>query len=296
MKNSKKNSIKNQYRIFGIISIVILSIYTISILFPLLWAVLSSLKGRFDFRTNIFGLPEKWMWSNYIDSFSKLTLKIIDGDGYRLVNFGMQLLNTIIITVVMTFVTIVSRLVPAYMCAKYKCVLTRIMFNVNIILMIFPIIGTLAAALNFVHALGVYDTIWVLVLLNSGFDGSNFLIFYAVYKGVAWDYAEAAQLDGAGHFMIFLKIMLPMASSTIMALSILAVIGWWNAYDFNITYLPSMPVLAFGLFKYQTSPASGMTIPMQLAGAILTSIPSVLLFSIFRKKIMGNIAIGGLKG
>ena len=296
MNKTKKTSIKNQYKVFAVLSVTVLSIYAVSLLLPLIWAVLASLKGRFDFRQNVFGIPQEWVWSNYIDSFTKLSLKIIDGKGYRIVTFARQTLNTIIITVVMTFVTIMSRLIPAYVCAKYKCLATRIMYQTNIVLMIFPIIGTLASAMNFVHALGIYDTLWVLILLNTGFDGTNFLIFYAVYKGISWEYAEAAQLDGAGHFHIFLKIMLPMASSTIIALSVLSAIGWWNSYDFNITYLPSMPVLAYGLFKYQTSPASGMTIPMQLAGSILTSVPSIVVFTIFRKKIMNNLTIGGLKG
>ena len=133
-------------------------------------------------------------------------------------------------------------------------------------------------------------------MLRSGYSGADFLIFYATYKGVSWEYAEAAQLDGAGHFMIFFKIMIPMGMGTITALSVMAVIGFWSAYDFNIMYLPSMPVLAYGLFKYQSTPAAGVTIPIQLAGAIVTSIPSIVLFTTFRKKIMSNIAIGGLKG
>lgn len=293
----KKTSIKNQYKIFAIVSVVVLSIYAVSILFPLGWAILSSFKSRFDFRTNLFGLPKKWMWSNYWDSFSKLTIRVQAAEGgYNDVSFIKQLLNTIIITLVMTFVSVMSKLVPAYICAKYKCSFTRLMYQVNIIVMILPIMGTLASTLNVIHTLGIYDTLWVVILLNSGFCGTDFLIYYAVYKGVSWEYAEAAQLDGAGHFLIFLKIMIPMASSTIFALSILSAISWWNNYDFNIMYLPSMPVLAFGLFRYQTSPAAGMTIPMQLAGAIVTSIPSITLFTVFRKKIMGNIAIGGLKG
>ena len=87
-----------------------------------------------------------------------------------------------------------------------------------------------------------------------------------------------------------------MGMGTVIALGVMAAIGFWNSYDFNILYLPSMPVLSYGLFKYQSSPATGITIPMQLAGAILTSIPSIVLFTIFRKKIMGNITFGGLKG
>ena len=292
----QKTAIKNQYKVFAILSVVILSIYAISILFPMGWAILSSLKGRFDFRTNLFGLPKEWTWSNYYDSFSKLTVQITDPSGYRYVGFWEQILNTIFITCTMTFVTIASRLIPAYVCSKYKCLFTKIMYQVNIVIMILPIMGTLASVMTFIHALNIYDTIWTIILLESGFTGTNFLIFYAVYQGVSWEYAEAAQLDGAGHITIFFKIMLPMAMSTVTALAILAVIGWWNSYEFNITYMPSMPVLAYGLFKYQTSPATGMTIPMQLAGAIMTSIPSTILFIVFRKKIMGNIAIGGLKG
>ena len=77
MNKTKKTSIKNQYKVFAVLSVTVLSIYAVSLLLPLIWAVLASLKGRFDFRQNVFGIPQEWVWSNYIDSFTKLSLKII---------------------------------------------------------------------------------------------------------------------------------------------------------------------------------------------------------------------------
>ena len=292
----RKNAIRNQYRVFGIISVMMLSIYSVSILFPLAWAILSAFKGRFDFRTNLFGLPQEWKWNNFTDAFTKLTVQIFAEGGYKYIGFFEQMFNTIIYMGSMTVVSIASRLIPAYVCSKYKCLFTRFMYNLNVVMMIVPILGALGSTLLIIRWLGMYDKLLCPIILGSGYSGTNFLIFYAVYPGVSWEYAEAAQMDGAGQWTIFIKIMLPMGMGTISALAVLAAIGYWTDYSMNILYLPSMPVLAYALFKYQSSPATGITIPIQLAGAIVTSIPSIVLFTVFRKKIMGNITFGGLKG
>ena len=91
--------------------------------------------------------------------------------------------------------------------------------------------------------------------------------------------------------------MLPMVRTTILALFILGFIGSWNDYQTPMVYLPSMPTIAYGLFRFRYSSDSLVSaIPMQITGCVVVMIPIMILFIVFRNKIMGNLALGGIKG
>ena len=91
--------------------------------------------------------------------------------------------------------------------------------------------------------------------------------------------------------------MIPMIRTAIVALFILGFIGSWNDYMTPMVYLPSMPTIAYGLFTFRNSSDSLVAaIPMQITGCVVVMIPIMVIFIIFRNKIMGNLALGGLKG
>lgn len=294
MKN--KNKIKSSYKYFSIVSVAFLSLYSLTLVYPLIWALISSFKGRFDFRENIFGLPNEWIFENYKIAFESLRIQITAGAGVRYVYFGEQILNSVLIAVGCTFVNVASTCVVAYIVAKYDCKVSRFIYQIVIVTLILPIVGTLAPTLLMLRRLNLYDTYLGGLVLKSGFLGTDFLMIYAVYKGISWDYAEAAQIDGAGHFLIFFKIMIPLAKGTIFALSLLAFIGFWNSYELSLMYMPSMPNLSYGLFYFQTAASNVGSVPVQLAGSLVTTLPMLLVFILFKKQLIGNLAIGGLKG
>ena len=104
-------------------------------------------------------------------------------------------------------------------------------------------------------------------------------------------------MDGATHFRVLLTIMIPMIRTTILALFILGFIGAWNDYQTPMVYMPNMPTIAYGLFQYVRSSDSDVSgIPMQITGCVVVMIPIMILFIVFRNQIMGNLAMGGIKG
>jgi ABC-type glycerol-3-phosphate transport system permease component len=91
--------------------------------------------------------------------------------------------------------------------------------------------------------------------------------------------------------------MLPLAAVTISAVSILAFIEFWNDWRVNVVYLPSYPLISYALYQFQNNPVNEIsTVPRKLAGCMMVTAPIFVLFVIFRKKLMGNLSIGGLKG
>ena len=125
-----------------------------------------------------------------------------------------------------------------------------------------------------------------------------FLVLYATFKGIPRDYMEAAQMDGAGHYRIMFTIMWPMASATILVYMINMLIGLWNDWSTALIWFPSSPTIAYGLYRFSSNgtgnTASG--VPVQCATCVISAVPAVIFFACFKNKIVGKIAVGGLKG
>ena len=119
-------------------------------------------------------------------------------------------------------------------------------------------------------------------------------MFYATFKSLPWTFAEAAQIDGAGHFRTFIQIMLPLIRSTLFAVFILLFIEHWNDYYTPMVFLPEKPTMSYGLFIFQTD--NKASTPIQLAACILACVPILIVFAAFKDKIMSNVTMGGIKG
>ena len=117
--------------------------------------------------------------------------------------------------------------------------------------------------------------------------------FWFLSTKAAKSYAEAAFVDGASHFTVFRKIMLPMTRGTFGALFITAFITQWTDYMTPMIYLPTHPTIAQAAWGLQFSNTS---VPYLLAGLFILALPVLILFCCFHKKLMGSMTMGGLKG
>jgi raffinose/stachyose/melibiose transport system permease protein/N-acetylglucosamine transport system permease protein len=94
----------------------------------------------------------------------------------------------------------------------------------------------------------MYNTYWGPIVASFGGFGMGFVLLYGFFKNISWTYAEAAFLDGAGHFTVFLRIMVPMAMPAITAIAIQGAIGIWNEYYTFYMYAPDRVTVALGLY------------------------------------------------
>jgi len=127
------------------------------------------------------------------------------------------------------------------------------------------------------------------------------LIFFGIFKGISWDYAEAVFVDGGGNFTAFLRVMLPQAMPAISAMMVSSFIMHWNEYSQFLLYMPSTPPVAAGLYKVKefatrSDPLGRGGKPVYYAGLVMTMIPVLILYGIMAEKMMKNLSIGGLKG
>lgn len=263
-------------------------IYAICILYMLFFAFNASLKdgGRAFVANNAsLSIPPKFF--NYIEAFE--TLEIADN------TFFMMTLNSVWYALGNTFFNIMSSTLAAYVVCKYRFPGRKFLYSLVLMILMIPIYGALPSKYRMFNFLGFLDSPTIILSAANGFDFA-FLVVFAFFQGISWEYAEAAFIDGAGHMKVFLKIMFPMALPAISAIMITNFIGNWNAYEAPLLFLPNLPTLASGLWAYQVKITYEANQPVYFAGVIISLIPVFLIFGLFQNTIMQNVYAGGLKG
>ncbi len=269
---------------------VLLIIFVISFLFPFAWIVMNAFKPTSEFGLNMMGWPSELTFQNFIDAFTFKTAS----NNYKTIPEMLGM--TVLIAGVGTLVTIFTSTSAAYVVAKYKFFGRDIIFAVVIFSLIVPIVGSLPSQIQMMkNVLHLDGTVIGCIFIYSGGFGANFLLLYSFFKNLSWTYVEAAKVDGANDFVIFFRIIVPMAKGPIIAISIIQLIGLWNDYQTPAIYLPKYPTLAVGL-QYLFEKMESLSYPMMFATIVIAMLPILILFAAFSKTIMENTSVGGLKG
>ena len=281
---------KGKEKALFVVAFIILVIFVISFIFPFAWILMNSFKETSEFGLNMMGWPKNFTFNNFINAF-----KFKDSTTQNKTILEM-LAMTILIAGVGTLVTVFTSTSAAYVVAKYKFFGRNIIFSVVIFSLIVPIVGSLPSQMQMMkNVLHLDGTVIGCIFIYSGGFGANFLLLYSFFKNLSWTYVEAARVDGANDFVIFFRIIIPMAKGPIIAISIIQLIGLWNDYQTPAIYLPKYPTLAVGL-KFLFDKMQTLSYPMMFATIIIAILPILILFTAFSKTIMENTSVGGLKG
>ena len=274
------------------VTFVIFSLYALTIIYTLFWLFTNSLKTIDEWDNSKFTLPIAFLkdglfFQNYVSAWVELNY---DGVGVP----GM-LFNSVWYSVGGAFVAVWFCCLTAYVISKYSFVGRNLIFTVAIVQMILPIVGNLPATYKMYNDLQITNSP-LLLISNAGGLGGNFMILFATFQGVSNSYMEAAKIDGAGHYSIFFKIMLPQAMPTMFAIFLLGFIGSWNDYMGPLLYLTEYPTLATGLMLFEKDMVYNINMPVFYAGTVILVLPMIVLFVIFSDKMMTSVSMGGLKG
>lgn len=287
---------KGEKVIFGIMFMLILT-YSILQLLPLLLMLMNSFKGALEYNDHliagkIYAFPEQWLFSNYTNAFSYIKVPV----GNRDVGILEMIFNTIWMAGGGPFVQVTTVMVTGYVFARYEFKLRSFFLGLNIAMMMIPVFGTGAACMRWTIQLGLYDKPILIFATALAPFGGNFLMFMAFFKGVAKDYGDAAMIDGAGHFTVFFKIMVPQAMGMWLVFFILAFMSSYKSYETHLLYMPSYCTLATGMYYCQTILPRRGDQPMYFAALFLSAIPLFALFAVFSEKILTAATLEGLKG
>lgn len=270
---------------------IIFSVYAFTLIFPFAWMFVNSFKTNQEFFTNVWALPQSFSFRNYT---SVLGYNMQTSAGTF--NITHMFLLSVGITLAATVINTLLSTMAAYVIARYKFKGRNLLYSVELFTLIMPIVGTLPAQFRLMQNLGLYNSIIGILILYSGSFGFTFFIMHGYFKNISPTYAEAAFVDGASDFQVFLRIMLPMAKPIMISLAIIYGIGIWNDYITPSIYLKNYPTLAVGIrYLTQTMVSTGAYAEM-FATMIISIVPILAIFIAFRNTIMENMVAGGLKG
>ena len=298
--NKKLRPIQVVDKIFRIIVFIFMIAYTISILLPMVWMIYTSLKPVDEFLLYPFDLPKTLAFENYADVFRLLDYKrTVAGVGTVVYGLGDMLFYSITWCLSTNLIQCFFFMATSYVICKYKFPGRELIYSIGVILMILPIVGTGAAALKLNKALGLYDNFIGRILISGSgsWYGFNFILLHGAWKSIPWEYAEAAFIDGGSHSKTFFRIMMPMIIPTVAVIFVLGFLNDWNNYLNFLTWLPSYPNLAVGIYMFQYNAKVNMIgTPTIFAGFFVAALPTSFLYLLSRKLIATKMNVGGLKG
>ena len=300
MKVKTKNNRLTSHRVWLTALMIIFFVYVLTLVFPVIWLLLNSLKTDIEFFNSTWALPKEPFknLANYLTAFD---MKVTTTLEYREVGLPMMFLNTLYLSLVPPLFSLFFTCCTAYAYARHNFKLKGILYTVLVIPMLVNIAGTLPTTYKLIRDLGIYNNIFLIMITGWSGAGFNFLLISSVFSNISGTYKEAAQIDGAGRWRIFLTIYLPQASNLLISMYVLAVIGAWNDYMTPYLYLPEFPTLATGIYQLRSKveksrdPLYYDQWPRMFAVMIWSILPVLVLFIAFQDRIMTMTSGGGIK-
>lgn len=262
-------------------------VYAFMLIYPVVWGLLSSLKTIDDYFDNRFGLPSELVFSNYPNALETIT----NGD----MSFLQMTWNSIWFSLGSAWINMEFISAYAYVLNKYKFKGRNLLYGLCLFMMSVPIGASFVSTYRLYHALHL-DNSYLILLTATSVYGMNLMLFHSYYSNISNSYMEAAKIDGANFYQIYFKIMRKQAAPLALTLGLMLFIGKWNDYMSPLLYLPEMPTLATGLYRYQIIVERNGNFPVLFAGLFMCLFPILIIFIIFSDKMLTNINIGGLKG
>lgn len=277
------------YKIFVYVALITLAI---SIIVPIVWVFMASLKSQQDLvSADPFALPTQLMWSNFVDAFQKARM-------------GEYLMNTVFVTALSLVILLVVALPAAYVLARFKffgkkffnaMFMAGLFINVNyIVLPIFLMLFKADVSLHMDFFLN-NKVILSLVYAATSLPFTVYLLS-GYFKTLPKAYEEAALIDGCGYFKTMVKIMIPMARPSIITVILFQFLSFWNEYIIAFTFMEKEnATLAVGVKYLMADSKSQASYGVMYAGLVIVMLPTLILYIMVQKRLTQGMSLGGLK-
>lgn len=268
------------------ITYVFLTLWAVLVLFPFYWMVLTSVKSYGAY--NAEWVPKLYTLSPTLENYQS---------AFTAVPLAGYFVNTILFTVITTAIMLVVTILAAFAFARLNFRGKDLVFTLFLSFMMIP--GELVVITNYVTItdLGLRNTFTGLILPSV----TSVFYIYLLRENFAQIPDElyyAAKVDGTSDLRYLWRVMIPICRPTIITVTILKVIECWNSYVWPrlITDDPSYYLVSGGIQEIRENGFGRENIPAMMAAVVVISVPLIVLFMIFRKKIMAGVARGGVKG
>ncbi|MED9904581.1 MAG: carbohydrate ABC transporter permease [Lachnospiraceae bacterium] len=263
---------------------LILLIMAVVMIIPFLWMLSASIKSdREVFQMTPFvWIPENPKWDNYIKIWTKIPLLNFVG-------------NTVFLTLVVTFLQLLTSSFAAYSFAKLNFKHKKGLFLAYIATIAMPWQVYMVPQFLMMRKFGLNDKLMAIICLQA-FSAFGVFMMKQFYEGIPDDLCEAARIDGMSEYRIYANIMLPLSKPALSTLTIFTFVTTWNDYLGPLIYLksPEKKTIQLGLKMFISQYSSDYGLIM--AGSVISLIPVIIVFLFLQKYFVEGVAATGLKG
>lgn len=293
-KDSSASTKKKQrvMKIFVQIALYIfLTVMAVIVLFPFYWMLMSSVKTISEYNKSIPTMwPQVFRWETYKVAFGKI-------------DFGNVLLNTFLVGIVSTILSLIVTVLSAYAFAKFNFKGKHILFAAMLATMMIP--GELFTVTNYITVAGKLrmtdSEIGTFAALILPFLVSVFYIYLLRqnFMQIPNELYLAAKVDGTSDLKYLWKVMIPLSAPTLISITILKMMGAWNTYIWPNLVVESnsrWQLMTVALRNAEWGEGMLVDFPSQMAAVVIVTVPLLIIFLLFRKYIIRGVSRSGIKG
>lgn len=271
---------------FSAVSQLLLAFWTVVVIFPFAWMIVTALKTDPEILSSPWSLPAALQWDNFSRAWTEA-------------HIGRFFVNTAIVLAGSLTGTLLVSSMAAYVLARFTFPGRQVLFYGFMAGLMFPVFLALVPLYFLVNDLKLLATYQGLILVYIAYS-LPFTIFFltAFFKTLPVELGEAAILDGANQYQIFFQIMLPLARPGLIAMGIFNFLGQWNQFLLPLVLMPSEDkyLLSQGLYFLAVQQGYQNDYGALFAAMVITMVPTLIVYSLFQRRLESGLTAGALKG
>lgn len=261
---------------------VLIALISVTIMFPLAWMAIAGFKGQTEVLRSPFQFfPDMWRWQNYTEILADE-------------QFSRAMAVTFVGALIFTALSLAVNSMAAYAFARLEFAGKRFWWVYCIMPMFIPMMAILLTSFVVVSKLGMLNTMAVLIIPGVASAGQMFFL-RQYYLNFPIAVEEAAMIDGASRWQIFLKVFLPQSAAPFVVVGIGSYLAYWNAYVWPILTITDPDLTQIMQFLGTFRSERGVQWGLLMAGSTLASLPTIVLLLIFQRYIVNGVRISGIK-
>ena len=287
MAELKKNAVpakKVGKSIWKVICNAVLLLFSFSCIFPMVWIFYSSFKTQAEFTQSSTALPQALNLKNYISVFTQTKL-------------GMYMLNSARNTILSVLIIIVFSFLAGYVLSRYRFRGRSLIYNYFIMGMLIPVHALLVPMYVQLRQSGLTNHWYTLLFPYVAFGlPISIMLIESYIASIPKELEEAASIDGCGFFRCLFQIVFPLAMPILSTVAIIQFFAVWNEFSFSLILVNSdtLRTVPVGLTMFKS--AYTVDYPRLMAGIMTTTLPVMILYFVFSKRIIEGMVAGAVKG
>jgi N-acetylglucosamine transport system permease protein len=269
-------------RAFGGVSHTVLIIWTLIVVLPMLWTLMTSFKTTSQIFQSPFSFPTSLNLENYVNAWTTAGIGKFFG-------------NTVIVVGSALVIVMILGAMCAYVLARFEFRGSRAIYYLMLAGLTFPVFLAIVPLFFTLRNLGILNTLPGLIITYVAF-ALPFTVFFlfAFFKALPGEIAEAAAIDGAGEWATFFRIMLPMARTGFATVAIFNFLGLWNQFLIPVALNTNVDnyVLSQGMAAFASQAGYAVDFGALFAAVVITVAPVLVVYIIFQRQLQGSVSQG----